>query len=247
MSNRTTWKVVGDGADIWVAEVRVDDPQEAVVSYADAKAAALQKLREHVEPYLARIDELEEDQFLEMGAVPSYRAWVRSYDPKIIVAAKTKKRAVELANTTRYSFDADWRECGGEWWYRLAHEEGIWFEEQDERKWGTGKFYRPIEYEESHHILEQHIAAYLTIDVLDLLKQVGASSVTGVSSHGTAYTIKTKVRQAIVAQGQEGIRVDCEIDHCRGWYYRDSLSLERELPEPSSIEAHDSIREEALI
>ena len=91
------WKVVDSGPDTRIAEFKVDNPHDTLLSYEEAKAAALQRLREHVAPYLARIDELEQDVFAEAGALPPLKAWRCHYGFRAVVTAKTKKRAAELA------------------------------------------------------------------------------------------------------------------------------------------------------
>ena len=59
----TGWKVFGLEANTRIAEFRTENPHEDLVSYGEAKASALQRLREHVAPYLTRIEELEQDVF----------------------------------------------------------------------------------------------------------------------------------------------------------------------------------------
>ncbi len=228
------WTIVGTGPETRIAEFRAENPDNNFISYEEAKAKALQRLKEHISPYLARIEELEDDLFAETGALPSLKAWRKRYGNRAIVIAKTKKRAMEIAWQTRHGFDSSWDECDGDWWYHLAGDEAVWVEEQDDRKRGTGVFYKPLDRDETEQILEQLISPYRSIDIAEVLGQVGQTSTdTGVSSQGTPYKITIKVQQEIIHPGQEGICVRVEIDDCLGWHgwYSTYDSVYRELPE----------------
>lgn len=226
------WKVVDSGPDTRIAEFKMDNPHDTLLSYEEAKAAALQRLREHVAPYLARIEELEQDAFAEAGALPPLKAWRCHYGSKAVVTAKSKKRAMVLATETRYGFDSSWHECDGDWWYHLAHEEAVWIEEQDDRKQGTGVFYKPLPRNEAEQIIEQHILPYRTMGIEKLLDQMEQSStVTGVSSQGTPYKVTIEVGGATLHSGQGWVYVRIEIDDCLGWRSHHSALVKRELPE----------------
>lgn len=71
--SKTTWDVVGCDADVRVVEARATEYDVIVKSYEEAKAVALEKLKSHIRPYLARIDELESDHFLKRGALEGRR------------------------------------------------------------------------------------------------------------------------------------------------------------------------------
>ena len=234
MKNEKSWKVLGANEDIRIAECRIHNPNETSVSYEEAKATALHMLKEHVAPYLARIAELEQDHFAKSGALPPFRVWKRSYGVEPVIAAKTKKRAMELVRESRYSFEFDWHECGGGWWNHLAQEEGVWIEKRDDLKHGTGIFYRPLAQEEAEQILETHISPYRTMDIEVLLGQVGqTSTATGVSSEGTPYTITTEVRRSSFNYTEIDVR--SEIDDQLEWRGRFFASVYRDLPELVSI------------
>lgn len=190
MNSKTTWKIVGAGSDTRIAEFTLDHQQEKVMTYGEAKAAALQTLKAHVAPLLARIEELEQDQFLKAGALPPLKAWRQRYGGQAVVTAQTKKRAMEIVDESRYGFNSSWDECKGDWWYHLAHEEAIWMERQDAEKQGTGIFYKPLDRDEGQQLLEQHVAPYRVMDVSELLWLVGNQwNVTGIGLQGTPYKI----------------------------------------------------------
>jgi hypothetical protein len=220
------WKVFGRESDMRVAEFRTETPDNELMTYEQAKVSALQRLREHVAPYLARIEELEQDVFGETGALPPFRAWRKWSGVRAVVIAKTKRRATELARETRYGFDNSWHECEGDWWYHLAHQESIWIEEQDDKNQGTGVYYKPLSREEAEQILEPYISPYRTMGIEELLAQVGqTSTITGVSAAGTPYKITTEVEQL----DEDRISVKAEIDDCLGWGWHPSASVDRKL------------------
>lgn len=212
----TRWKVFGVETDTRVAEFKIENPDDQLMTYEEAKASALQRLKDHVAPYLARIEELEQDVFAETGALPPLRAWKRSYGSNAVITAKTKKRAAELAEESLYGFNIGWDACEGDWWYHLAREEAVWIEEQDDQKQGTGVFYKPLAREEAEQIVEQTISPYRTMSIDVLLGQVGrTSTVTGGSSQGTPYKITTRVERGEYAE--EVIFVRVRIDDFLNW------------------------------
>jgi hypothetical protein len=226
MTKITGWKMVDYDENTRIAEFKADESDNELVSYEEAKAQALKKMKDHVAPYLARIQDLEQDTFAETGALPPLKAWRCDYSHKAIVVAKTKRRAAELMEESRYGFNLSWFECEGDWWYHLAQEEAIWVEELDDKERGTGVFYKPVSGKEAKNILEPYLSAYRTMDIDDLLKRVDQTSTdTGISSEGTAYKIKFEVRN----WDKGHIRVDAELDHCLNWKGRYSLCVFREL------------------
>ena len=238
----TGWRMVDWDENTRIAEFKIDNPHDKLVSYEEAKAEALKRLRDHVAPYLARIEELEQDKFVEAGALPPLKAWRCDYSHKAIVVAKTKRRAAELTRESRYGFNLSWHKCKDEWWYHLAHEEAIWVEERDDQKQGTGVFYKPLSREEAEQILEPHISPYRTMNIDELLALVGqTTTMTGISSQGTPYKIKTEVRRW--DWDKERIRVEAVVDDCLGWGWRLSVSVDRDLPEPVVVETEEWAKE----
>ena len=79
--NNTGWKVLGLESDTRIAEFKAENPDDKLLSYVEAKADALKRLKDHVAPYLARIEELEQDELLETGALPPLKAWRYDYGP----------------------------------------------------------------------------------------------------------------------------------------------------------------------
>src|SRR5690606_37307558 len=134
-------------------EFRLSEYADELHGYEEAKQEALTKLREHIEPYLEQIARLESDEFAIAGKLPPCKAWMRygwrAADQRVVVAAKTKQGAKELAYETRFGIDHRWHEAGGDWWYPLALEEGVWIEELDDKNQGTGTFYRPLDNREA--------------------------------------------------------------------------------------------------
>jgi hypothetical protein len=221
------WKVLGTESDRRVAEVRADEVGDTLSSYDEAKREAIQSLWEHAEPYLRRIQELEQDRFQVLGALPLCKAW-RSRTK--LVTAKTKKRAIELLGRSRYSFDADFSEAGGDWWYHLAGEEAVWIEEQDERGKGTGVYLQPVERDEADRVLEEQLSQYRTLTGETLVSRIGEKvEATGVSSQGTPYRITTTVRR--YEWQPDTVQLEARLDDgldggCRTWKW-----IDRKLPE----------------
>ena len=227
------WKVLGTESDRRVAEVRADEVGDTLSSYDEAKREAIQSLWEHAEPYLRRIHELEEDRFRVVGALPPCKAW-RSRSK--LVTAKTKKRAIELLGWSRYSFDSDFSEAAGDWWYCHASEEAVWIEEQDERGRGTGVYLQPVERDEADRILEEHLSPYRTMSSEDLLSRVGEESkATGLSSQGTPYRVTLTVQKWQPDTVQIEARLDDGLNKgCRRCEY-----VDREITELAIVGAVD--------
>ena len=191
---KTGWKVLGSESDMRIAEFQVTSSNENVSSYDNAKATALRTLREHIEPYLRRIDTLEQDQFRTTGSLPRYKAW-RS--PRCVVTAKTKKRAIEIFGWSRYSFDSEFSEpeAEGDWWYSLATKEAFWIEVKDDNGVGIGHYLQPVLHEIADKLLEDHLLPYKTMS-LDLSQFDQPVVTQGITTQGTPYTITTTISES---------------------------------------------------
>tara|TARA_R110002096_G_scaffold380542_6_gene574478 strand:- start:1147 stop:1872 length:726 start_codon:yes stop_codon:yes gene_type:complete len=215
----TGWKVLGDGPSRRIAEFKTNKGDDTMLSYDEAKDDVLRFLKEHIDPFLQRIDELENDDDRVSGALPPFKAWCSNYGT--VVTAKTKKRAIELLETTRYSFNLDFNEAGGDWWYHLAHEEAVWIEETDEEGKGTDTYIKPVGRDEANHIIEEHLSPYRTMRLDELLSKVGEEiESTGESSDGTPYKLTTTIRRYEWQPDTIGVivRLDDELkEGCRVW------------------------------
>jgi len=195
---RKGWRAIGNGPNLAIAEVRLSGSEE-LTSYQEAKEEALVTLRNHVQRYLDQIERLESDNFAATGRLPEFKAWELSWygRPYTLVFAKTKKRAIELVEDTRYGFEESWEPCEGTWWYEHCVEEGVFVEETDENDRGTGVFLRPLSREEKDEFAEQFIAPYRTISAEKLLSKVGRQFVsTGVGRHGTPFRVTVTVEES---------------------------------------------------
>ena len=226
----TTWKLIGHDADLRIAEFRIDRNEEANLTYGEAKAKALEQLRDHIAPYLARIDELESDIFQVHGSLPPLKAWQLGYSDRLIVTSKSKKRAMELVDESRYSFDNRWSECDGDWWYRLAQEEAVWMENRSSTGLGNGTFHRGLKREEASAFLEEYISRYRDMSTFHLLSQVGQRRVdTLIAPFGTPYKIITNVQ--IYEWSQSTLNVECRIDDGFDVIWHPTITIERALPQ----------------
>ena len=186
---KTTWMLSGSEADLHIAEFRVsaDEPQKA---YQQAKEEALRKLKDHVAPYLKRIEQLEADHFKEQGRLPQLKAWQLSRwsGGHELVIAKTKKRAAKLVGRSR--LDVQYGETGGDWWYPYAAEEGVWVENKDE----PGVYRRALGHELAASLLNAAMDRYLSVLVGQLRWLAGQPlSSQGVSVHGTPYRMEIDI------------------------------------------------------
>lgn len=192
------WRLTGDGPNLAIAEVKQHNDL-GLTSYSEAREQVLTKLRRHVQPYLDQIERLECDEFAATGRLPEFKAWQHSWygRPYTLVFAKTKKRAIELVEDTRYGFEESWEPCEGTWWYEHCVEEGVFVEETDENNRGTGVFLRPLSREEKDEFAEQFIAPYRTMSAEKLLSKVGRQFVsTGESRHGTPFRATVAVEES---------------------------------------------------
>lgn len=225
---KTTWQVTGTDANRHLYEVRVNDSDDKLSSYEDAKQGALRMLREHIAPYLQRIDELEADQDRTSGALPPNKAWWSESGK--VVTAKTKKRAIELLDESRYGFDLNFTEAGGDWWYRLAREEAIWIEEIDPDGQETGNYFKPVVRDEAARIIEELLSPFRTMPVSELLARIDEDcQSTGVSSDGTGYQLTTKIRR--FDWQPDTVRVTGELSDCLRGGCRESKYVECDVTE----------------
>jgi len=231
--NRTTWTIQGEDQGWRLVEVRAEGVAGPRMSYREAKERLITSLQQRAAPILGRIATLEADEDAEAGALPPLKAWTRKYEYSYntVIVAPTKKRAIELAYRTRYSFDQDFEIAEGDWWYRVARQgEGVWVEERDEEKQGTGVYYRPVERSEADQIVEQHLAAYSAMPIERLVAEIGAEyTITGESSFGTPYRLVTQIRACDWKQNH--VSVTACLNDCLNWWPSGSHStIHRELP-----------------
>jgi hypothetical protein len=228
--NKQGWILTGQDADLKIFETRVSDKEYSyknLATYADAKAEAIKQLQDHIEPYLKRLEELQNDAFADSGKLPPFKAWCKR-NGRIVVAAKTKKRAMEFAHLSRNDMENYWQKCSGSWWYHLAYEEGVWCEEIGENRSGTGVFYRPIAREEADEIAVRHLNKYQTMPIDKLINIVGQEEVeNGESSMGTPYRFTASISMS--DWETEEICVIGVVDDCLNWT-RGWVSINRKLP-----------------
>lgn len=194
---QTTWTVMGDKAELRIAEFRIEpDANASLKTYQEAKEEALRKLKEHIAPYLTRIEELEADQFKEKGHLPELKAWERDgyRTDDTLVVAKTKKRAAELVGESRYGFNVSYTEASGDWWYPYAAEEGTWSQRGAE----SGVYMRALGRELASSLLNAAIEPYLTMPLSELGTLVGQTVCSeGVSTHGTPYQVRIEIVRSL--------------------------------------------------
>jgi hypothetical protein len=229
---RTTWDVVGWDAEVRIIESKITDDNVAVRSYEEAKMDAVEKLKCRISPYLARIGELEGDQFLKRGALPPMRAWQAEFRQKAVVTAKSKKRAAELVSESKYGFDNYWEECDGDWWYGLAQQEGVWFPHSDGNDPKAGEFQRCLTRDEAMEILREFARPYREVDPQELFPLVGNKRTdTGTTDDGVAYEITTEAWRFSGTPPE--ISVHFRISDGTGVIWMPPLVLEREIPKES--------------
>jgi len=222
---RTTWKVRGNDADIGIAEFRLTEG-EGAASYEETKTIVLERLRAHIKPFLARIEELESDHFLLRGALPPIKAWQAQFRHEAVVTAKTKKRATELVCETKYGFDTYWEECDGDWWYELARQEAVWHPQVDACDVPTGEFQRCLTVDEATEILREYVRPYRTVDPQKLLPLLESEqSYKATTEDGVAYEITKTAWNYDPGE----ITVHFRISDGSGVIWLPSINLEREL------------------
>lgn len=232
---RTGWKVVGSDAERQIVEYKATEEKDQLLPYGEAKHIALEQLRSHIAPYLAKIEEIERDVFHSVGALPPLKAWSRGYGKwNHVVTAKTKKRAREIVSESKYGFDTGWKECSDYWWYRLASHEAIWVEDQDVFGRGNGKFRRCLTRQEAATILDEHITPYRTIAARRLLPLVGEDREDSeVTSFGTPYKIKTTIRRNY--RDDSKLHVECQIEDGQSVIWHPVAHVERVIPQDELV------------
>lgn len=229
------WVLRGEGADLQIYEEEFSKNRlltETPASYVEAKTLALKKLQSVVDRY----SELANDDFAISGVLPPYKAWVESVslgfrksDRRFVVTAKTKKRAMEILNISRSSMEWSWRQCDGNWWYHLAHEEAIWAEEVDKELGGNGVFNRSLGREGAREIAQQVLAFYESMSNTELQSLLGLVKLEkGVSLSGIPYEIESIVRRADWPPNK--IVVAIEVDDRLEWSGQASCCFSREVP-----------------
>lgn len=218
---------MGAESQIRPVEVKLNRDDETQ-SYSQARELALTQLRDHVDPYLDQISRLESDEFSLTRRLPQFKAW-RYARRNAVVVAKTKKRACEIVRESRYGFDQYWRECDGDWWYDLASDEGLWIEETDEKKVGTGVFYHPISREEKKQIAEGYAAQFRSMDIFDLLTRVG-QRITETGEHETGTPYRIDVRFEVRSFDPDKVAVEITVDDHLGWYCSEYQTVYRDIP-----------------
>ena len=183
-------------------------------------------MQDHLQPYLQRIEELQNDTFAVSKKLPPLNAWQEECSSRIVVAAPSKKRAMELAQISQYDMETYWEQCSGSWWYHLAYEEGVWCEERGDNGSGTGIYYRPISKVEADEIAAQHLNQYRVMPIDRLIRIAGQEVVeTGESSTGTPYRFTAEIR--IYDGRPEQIIVIGEVNDLLGWSAIDHRWFER--------------------
>lgn len=208
---KKTWMVTGSGPDTRIMECRpTEHNQERLVSYAEARAQAVQILEDYVAPSLNRIKELKQDEFRERGKLPTLKVWESN---RYLVAARTKKRAIELTQESRYGFDQSFSrvtDSESDWWYRYAAEESLWSEVRDERNRPTGEYRKLLLRVEAMAIIHEELARYEALSIARLANMVGHEErIERVCTAGLPIQVVIKVCQ--YAWEPSVIRVEGEI------------------------------------
>ena len=230
---RQGWLIAGKGEETRIYEARLDELEwrsDQLRSYEEAKAEALRRLREQVEPLLEAISMLLTDDYAEAGKLPQVKAW-RNRREDCIVIAKTKRRTMEITRESRYSFTDDWTQCQGDWWWGIPLEEGVWVAEKDGQEF-TGNYFRCLGRDGARELAEQHMQKYREMPVEELVALDGLSATeTGVDSHGTPYRINTTVRVR-----ETKVKIEVKVDDRLGrdgyWW----ADCSRMLPQPETVD-----------
>lgn len=218
---------MGAESQIRPVEVKLNKDDEKQ-SYSEARELALSQLRDHVAPYLDQISRLESDEFSLTRKLPRFKAW-RYGSRNAVVLAKTKKRACEIVRQSRYGFDQYWRECDGDWWYDLASDEGLWIEEIDDKKVGTGVFYHPISREQKKQIAEGYAAQFRSMDIFGLLARVG-QRITETGEHDTGTPYRIDVRFEVYTFEPDNVAVEVTVDDHLDWESFGRATIYRAIP-----------------
>lgn len=183
--NKSYWEIVERGAETRIREVRGEGR-----TYEEARDEAIAHLESVVSPHLKRLEELRTDAFRDRGRLPDLKVWDGF---QMVVAAKNRKRAMELVGFNRHSFEVQFSEAeaDSDWWYRLARQEGVWKKIPDE--FGMG-FLPAMTYPEAESILDRELESHQEMPVEDL-RRLPTEEITrdGTASTGTVYTINVTV------------------------------------------------------
>lgn len=229
---KTTWDVVGWDEDVRIIESKITGDNVPVRSYEEAKRNALEKLQAKIRPYLDRIAELENDRFLERGALTPMRVW-RAYSVRsAVVAAKTKKRAAELVDETKSGFDTRWYENFGDRWHDLAQQEGVWIPHSNGNDPKAEDYQRCLTRDEAMEILRDFARPYQDVDPQKLLPLVGNKRTDkGTTDDGVAYEITTEAWRSGGTPPE--ITVHFRISDGNDLIWLPPIVLEREIPKES--------------
>jgi hypothetical protein len=200
---KTSWKVVKNGVNTVVYEIRGNEGQ----TYAQSQQEAVAHLESLARPYLERLEALRADEFLERGRLPDLQVWENS---RLRVAAKTKKRAMELLRCSRDSFDSCYVVLNdGNWWYSFAREERVWARQRDRHGLLTEWHVKVLTEEEVETLLKAAFAPYKRMAFSELERLVDEEVLSqGVTPAGAPYSL----RVAIQWYGDECVKVEAEIE-----------------------------------
>ncbi len=233
-TSKTSWKVIHDGAGTRVCEVKTGEGK----TYDQAKQEAIAHLESEAQPYLDRLAELKADAFRDRGRFPELKVWE---GPRARVAAKTKKRAIELLRCGRSHFES-WYElaAGGDWWYPYAREERVWVRREDGRGFYTQDFVKTLTDEEHDNLLGVAFAPYRQMTFSDLEPLVGQEMASqGCTPAGAFYSMRVSIRW----HGDGGIKTVVEISDEDGVVYPGPICLLRRRDEDRTSDSPDKCLE----
>ncbi len=210
------WMVTGSVPYTRIMECRPNEHNQGM-TYDEAKSQAVQILEDYVAPALNRIEELKQDEFQKRGQLPTLKIWESH---RYLVAAKTKKRALELTRESCYGFDKSFdqvTDSDSDWWYPYAQEESIWGAVRDERGRTTGEYQRMLDRDEAMAIIHEELAKYETLPMAQLMGMIGNKEmIERVCSEGFPIQVVVKVCQ--YDWEPSVIRVEAEInDRVLSW------------------------------
>jgi hypothetical protein len=200
---KTSWEVIKHSVDTRISEVRGEDG----LNYEQAKQEAIAYLESETKRYLDRLAELQADVLYDRGRFPELKVWE---GPKKLVAAKTKKRAMELLRYNRYDFNSSYVAVDdGDWWYSFAREERVWARRRDERGLHTGEYVKLITEEEHDSLLIAAFAPYKKLPFSDLEPLVGQEVLSqGCTPAGAPYSM----RVAIEWYAESCIKINIQVE-----------------------------------
>lgn len=208
---KTTWEIVGEGADIRLMERRLEHGEDAI-AYQDAKAEAISALERLVQPYLQKLSELKDDGFEIRGKLPQFNAWLRG---DTLVIAKTQKRAAEMVRRTTYDFRTSFNRQVGDWWYRYAAIEAIWVSSDSGD--GIREFRKLPSREEAEQVVAEELAEFQALPITELAQMVGQEYRRERScSHHSMVTVVIRVERDYESPGH--IDIKCNIESGDSFY-----------------------------